>query len=178
MSESLNGIVLRRLRFSDSSLIITWLTDTHGRLKTMAKGALRQKSPFAGKLDLFFHCDLMLNLSRKSDLHMLREVSIHATFDRIRTDYLKTSVASYFVELIEEVTESDHPVTDIYLLLLRALNYLNSKTPELRGMLFFETELCKCLGLYSSDSHSAAEAIVSTFGRLPQSRTSLVSRLL
>jgi len=178
MSESLNGIVLRRLRFSDSSLIITWLTDTHGRLKTMAKGALRQKSPFAGKLDLFFHCDLMLSLSRKTDLHMLREVSIRTTFDRIRTDYLKTSVASYFIELIEEVTESDHPVTDIYQLLLRAFNYLNSKTPELRGMLFFETELCKCLGLYSSDSHSAAEAIVSTFGRLPQSRTSLVSRLL
>ena len=177
MSESLNGIVLRRLRFSDSSLIITWLTDTHGRLRTMAKGALRQKSPFAGKLDLFFHCDLMLNLSRKSDLHMLREVSIRATFDRIRTDYLKTSVASYFVELIEEVTESDHPVTDIYLLLLRALDYLNSKRPELRGVLFFETELCKCLGLHSSDSGSSVEAIVSTFGHVPKSRTSLISRL-
>ena len=177
MSESLNGIVMRRLRFSDSSLIITWLTDTHGRLKTMAKGALRQKSPFAGKLDLFFHCDLMLNLSGKSDLHMLREVSIRATFDRIRTDYLKTSVASYFVELIEEVTESDHPVTDIYLLLLRALDYLNSKRPELRGVLFFETELCKCLGLHSSDSGSSVEAIVSNFGHVPKSRTSLISRL-
>ena len=177
MSKSMNGIVLRRLRFSDSSLIVTWLTDTHGRLKTMAKGALRQKSPFAGKLDLFFHCDLMLNLSRKSDLHMLREVSIREAFDRIRTDYLKTSVASYFIELIEEVTEYDHPVTDIYLLLLRALYYLNSKTPELRGVLFFETELCKCLGLHSSDSHSAAEAIVSTFGCLPKSRAPLISRL-
>jgi DNA repair protein RecO (recombination protein O) len=143
----------------------------------MAKGALRQKSPFAGKLDLFFHCDLMLNLSRKSDLHMLREVSIRATFDRIRTDYLKTSVASYFIELIEEVTETDHPVTDIYMLLLRALGYLNSKTPELRGVFFFESELCKCLGLYSSDSDSAAEKIVSTFGRLPQSRAPLISRL-
>jgi len=108
---------------------------------------------------------------------MLREVSIRATFDRIRTDYLKTSVASYFVELIEEVTESDHPVTDIYLLLLRALDYLNSKTPELRGVLFFETELCKCLGLHSPDSRSSAEAIVSTFGRLPTSRAPLLSRL-
>jgi DNA repair protein RecO (recombination protein O) len=177
MSESLNGIVLRRARYSDTSLIVTWLTDSHGRLKTMAKGALRQKSPFAGKLDLFFHCDLMVSLSRKSDLHILREVSIHATFDRIRTDYLRTSVASYFVELIEEVTESDHPVTDIYRLLLRALDYLNKKAPEPIGVLFFESELCKCLGLYSPDLHSAAEAIVSTFGRLPKSRTELLSRL-
>jgi DNA repair protein RecO len=107
---------------------------------------------------------------------MLREVSIRTTFDRIRTDYLKTSVASYFVELIEEVTESDHPVTDIYRLLLRALGYLDSKTPDARGVLFFESELCNCLGLRSPDSHSAAEAIVSTFGRLPKSRADLMSR--
>src|ERR1700747_3815949 len=125
MSESLNGIVLRRARYSDTSLIVTWLTDRHGRFKTMAKGGLRQKSPFAGKLDLFFHCDLMLNLSGKSDLHMLREVSIRATFERIRKDYLKTSVASYFVELIEDVTEPDHPVPEIYQLLLRGLGYLD-----------------------------------------------------
>ena len=176
MSESLNGIILRRVRYSDTSLIITWLTDSHGRLKTMAKGALRQKSLFAGKLDLFFHCDLMLSLSRKSDLHLLREVSIRTTFDQIRTDYLKISAASYFVELIEEVTESDHPVTDIYRLLLRALGYLDSKTPEPRGVLFFESELCNCLGLHSPDSHSAADAIVSAFGRLPKSRADLMSR--
>jgi DNA repair protein RecO (recombination protein O) len=176
MTESLNGIVIRRVRFSDSSLIVTWLTDSHGRLKTMAKGALRQKSPFVGKLDLFFHCDLMFSLSRRTDLHMLREVSIRATFDRIRMDYLRTSVACYFVELIEGVTESDHPVTDIYRLLLRALDYLNTKTPEPRGVLFFESELCNCLGLYSPDAHSA-ETIVSTFGRLPKSRAELMSRL-
>jgi DNA repair protein RecO (recombination protein O) len=177
MSESLNGIVLRRARYSDTSLIVTWLTDSRGRLKTMAKGALRQKSPFAGKLDLFFHCDLMLSLSRRSDLHNLREVSIRATYDRIRTDYLRTGVASYFVELIEEVTESDHPVTDIYQLLLRAFDYLNKKTPEAKGVLFFESELCNCLGLYSPDLNSAAETIVLTFGRLPKSRAGLMSRL-
>jgi DNA repair protein RecO (recombination protein O) len=177
MSESLNGMVLRRARYSDTSLIVTWLTDRHGRLKTMAKGALRQKSPFAGKLDLFFHCDLMLSLSRRSDLHVLREVSILATFDQIRTDYLRTRVASYFVELIEEVTESDHPVADIYRLLLRALDYLNKKTPQPKAVLFFESELCNCLGLYSPDLHSAAETIVSTFGRLPRSRAELLSNL-
>ena len=176
MTESLNAILLRRSRFSDTSLIVNWLTDSHGRLKTIAKGALRPKSTFAGKLDLFFHCDLMLSLSQRTDLHVLREVSVRATFDRIRMDYLKTSMASYFVELIEEVTESDHPVSDLYRLLLRALNYLNTKTPEPRGLLFFESELCNCLGLHSSDSHSAAEAIASTFGYLPKSRADLLAK--
>ena len=127
MSELLNGILLRRTRYSDTSLIISWFTDGRGKLRTIAKGVFRQNSPFSGKLDLFFHCDLLLSFSRKTDLHTLREVSIRTTFEHIRKDYLKTLVASYFVELIDEVTESDHPVPEIYQLLLRALGYLDSK---------------------------------------------------
>ncbi|MBV9299267.1 MAG: DNA repair protein RecO, partial [Verrucomicrobia bacterium] len=113
MAESLNGVLLRRIRYSETSLILTWFTDLHGKIKTIAKGALRQSSVFAGKLDLFFQCDLLLTFSRKTELHLLREVSIKATFERIRTDYLKTTVASYFVELVEKVTELEHPAPEV-----------------------------------------------------------------
>ena len=177
MSELLNGILLRRLRYSETSLIIIWFTDRRGKLRTIAKGALRQKSALSGKLDLFFHCDLLLSFSRKTDLHTLREVSLRTTFEGIRKDYLKTSVASYFVELIDEVTEPDHPVPDIYQLLLRALGYLDTKTPEARGVLFFESELCKCLGLHTPDLHSAADKLVETYGRLPRTRQNLMAQL-
>lgn len=176
MTQVLNGILLRRIRYSDTSLILTWFTDLHGKMKAMAKGALRQKSAFAGKLDLFFHCDLLLTFSRKTELHLLREVSIKTTFERIRTDYLRTSAASYFVELVESVTELDHPAPDIYQLLLRALGYLDRQKPDTRGVLFFESELCKCLGLYTPDMHSAADKLVEAYGQLPKARAALISR--
>jgi DNA repair protein RecO (recombination protein O) len=177
MSEPLNGILLRRIRYSDTSLIISWFTDRRGKLKTIAKGALRQNNAFSGKLDLFFHCDLSLSFSRKTDLHTLREASIRTTFERIRKDYLKTLVASYFVELIDDVTESDHPVPEIYQLLLRALGYLDTKTPESRGVLFFESELCRSLGIDTPDLHSAADRLVETYGRLPRTRATLMAQL-
>jgi DNA repair protein RecO (recombination protein O) len=177
MAESLNGVLLRRIRYSDTSLILTWFTDLRGKIKTMAKGALRQKSAFAGKLDLFFHCDLLLSFSSKSELHVLREASIKTTFEQIRTNYLKTSAASYFVELIEEVTELDHPAPDIYRLLLRALGYLDRQNPDSRGVLFFESELCKCLGLYTPNMHSAADKLMEAYGRLPRARAVLLSQL-
>jgi DNA repair protein RecO (recombination protein O) len=176
MAEMLNGILVRRIRYSDTSLILTWFTDLHGKIKAMAKGALRQNSAFAGKLDLFFHCDLLLSFSRKTELHLLREVSIRTTFERIRTDYLKTSAASYFVELVEKVTELDHPVPEIYRLLLRALGYLDRQNPEARGVLFFESELCKCLGLYTPDMDCAADKLVEAYGQLPKTRAILMSR--
>src|ERR1700738_292793 len=177
MAESLNGVLLRRIRYSDTSLILTWFTDLHGKIKTIAKGALRQSSVFAGKLDLFYHCDLLLAFSRKTELHLLREVSVKATFEQIRTDYLKTTVASYFVELVEKVTELDHPAPELYRLLLRALGYLDRQKPDTRGVLFFETELCKSLGLYTPDMHSAADKLLEAYGQLPKTRAALMSVL-
>ena len=177
MAESLNGVLLRRLRYSETSLILTWFTDLHGKIKTIAKGALRQSSVFAGKLDLFFQCDLLLTFSRKTELHLLREVSIKATFERIRTDYLKTTVASYFVELVEKVTELEHPAPEVYRLLLRAMGYLDRQKPDTRGVLFFESELCKCLGLYPPDMHSAAEKLLEAYSQLPETRAALISIL-
>jgi DNA repair protein RecO (recombination protein O) len=177
MAELLNGILLRRIRYSDTSLILTWFTDLHGKIKAMAKGALRQNSAFAGKLDLFFHCDLLISYSSKTELHGLREVSIKTTFGQIRTDYLKTSAASYFVELVEKVTELDHPAPEIYRLLLRALGYLDRQSPDTRGVLFFESELCKCLGLYTPDMHSAADKLVDAYGPLPKTRATLLSQI-
>lgn len=177
MSELLNGILLRRTRYSDTSLIISWFTDGRGKLRTIAKGVFRRNSPFSGKLDLFFQCDLLLSFSRKTDLHTLREVSIRTTFEGIRKDYLKTMVASYFVELIDEVTELDHPVPEIYQLLLRGMGYLDRKMPEARGVLFFESELCKCLGLHTPDLHSAADKLVETYGRLPGARAEMMAQL-
>jgi DNA repair protein RecO (recombination protein O) len=177
MAELLNGIVLRRIRYSDTSLIVTWFTDLHGKVKTMAKGALRQNSTFAGKLDLFFHCDLLLSFSSKTELHLLREVSIKTTFGRIRTNYLKTSVASYFVELVDKVTEPDHSAPEIYRLLLRALSYLDTKKPQVRGVLFFESELCKSMGLYVPDINSAADKLVEVYGQLPKTRANLMAQI-
>ena len=172
----LNGILLRRIRYSDTSLILTWFTDLHGKIKTMAKGALRQKSAFAGKLDLFFHCDLLLSFSRKTELHLLREVSIKTTLRTDPNGLPENLCGLLFCRTGRKVTELDHPVPEIYQLLLRALGYLDRQKPDTRGVLFFESELCKCLGLYTPDMHSAADKLVEAYGRLPKARAALISR--
>ena len=57
-------------------MIVTWCTIEHGILKTVAKGARRPKSPFFGKIDLFFEAEFEIARSKKSDLHALRDISI------------------------------------------------------------------------------------------------------
>ena len=76
MTESATGLILRTRPLTETSLIVHWLTPDIGRLATVAKGARRAKSPFLGKLDLFYLADFSFSRSRRSDLHTLREVSL------------------------------------------------------------------------------------------------------
>ena len=84
MIESATGLILRTRSFTETSLIVHWLTPNFGRIATLAKGARRPKSPFLGKLDLFYLADFSFSRSRRSDLHMLREVSLREMHGALR----------------------------------------------------------------------------------------------
>lgn len=170
------GILLRRRRLSDTSLIVSWCTDSLGVIQTVARGARRPKSPFAGRLDLFFEADLSIALSRKSNLHALREVVIVNPFPGIRTDHLRTVAASYFVELIEICTMTEHHEPEIFQLLQRAFGFLDRRHPDQKTVLHFETELAKIAGVHNQKS-SPAQSLGHLFGRLPLSRRQLLEQL-
>ncbi|MEI8341067.1 MAG: DNA repair protein RecO [Verrucomicrobiota bacterium] len=174
--ETTAAILLRKTRLSDTSLILTWFTELHGKIKTVAKGARRPKSAFSGKLDLFFMTEIQFARSRKSELHTLREVVLREPHEGIRTDYRRVQLASYFVELIDLATESDHAIPELYDLLQRALNYLNTGSPTRRALLHFESELARLSGILDANT-TPATALGRTHGRLPVSRGELISQL-
>src|SRR5512139_17835 len=86
MVERTSGLILRTYPLTETSLIVHWLTPAMGRLATVAKGARRPKSPFRGKLDLFYEADFSFNRSRRSELHNLREVTVRETHSVLRQD--------------------------------------------------------------------------------------------
>ncbi len=178
--ESTAAILLRKRKLSDTSLIISWCTESLGCIQTVAKGARRAKSVFAGKLDLFFEAEIQIARSRKSSLHTLTEVVLRNPFGGIRQSYLRAQTAAYFVELIEICTESDHHEPELFALLRRAFGYLNENDPTLRAVSHFETELARIAGVHDAKllKNDPAVALANLFGRLPSSRQSLRKALL
>jgi len=177
--QSTAAILLRKRKFSDTSLIVSWCTESLGCIQTMAKGARRAKTPFAGKLDLFFESEISVVPSRKSTLHTLTEVVMMNPFAGIRKNYLRTQAAAYFVELIEICTERDHHEPELYSLLRRAFGYLDKNNPNLRAVSHFETELSRIAGVHDTRKLNAdpAFALGNLFGKLPLSRTPLLKAL-
>jgi DNA repair protein RecO (recombination protein O) len=145
--ENATGLVLRTHPLTETSLIVRWLTPTLGRLATVAKGARRPASPFRGKLDLFYLADFSFSRSRCSELHTLREVGLLDTHRALRQELGWLQQASYCAELIEQTTETETPIPEVFELLRGLLDALGRQAPQPRTVLAFELKLLGLLGL-------------------------------
>lgn len=140
------GVILRTRLLTETSLIIHWLTPDLGRLATVAKGARRPKSSFQGKLDLFYACDFSFARSKRSDLHTLREVVVRERHEPLRHDLGWVQQASYAAALIEQTTETETPLPEIYALFASLLNFLPQHPPKPRTIFAFELKMLRELG--------------------------------
>ncbi len=168
MIETATGLVLRTRALTETSLIVHWLTRDSGRLATVAKGARRPNSPFRGKLDICYLCDFSFSRSRRSELHLLREVSLHETHPALRRELACLQQAAYCASLIEDTTETDTPLPGLFEMLLGFLAALPLHPPQPQSILAFELKLLRELGLAPDLSEArltpGAKAVANALG--------------
>ena len=169
MDERATGLILRVYPLTETSLIIHWLTREFGRIATVAKGARRTKSPFRGKLDLFYSAEFTFARSRRSELHNLREISLQETHSALRRDLTILQQASYCAALVEQATEKEAPLPAIFEFMLGLLNYLPNQVAQAQTVFSFELKLLDELGLAPDLAKSklteGARQLVKAFAR-------------
>jgi DNA repair protein RecO (recombination protein O) len=147
MIETATGLILRTRPLTETSLIVHWLTPNFGRIATVAKGARRPKSPFHGKLDLFYLADFSFSRSRCSDLHTLREVSLREMHGALRENILRLSRAAYVAAFIEQATETETPLPAVFDLARSFVGGLCKQSSPPQMVFAFELKLLHELGL-------------------------------
>lgn len=155
MDEKATGLILRTRPLSETSLIVHWLTAGHGRIATVAKGARRPKSPFRGKLDLFYLADFNFLHSRRSDLHLLREVTLRDTHSALRRDLHLLQQAAYCAQLVEQVTETDTPLPGAFRLLTGLLDFIPQAPGSPLPVFAFEMKFLADTGLTPDAARSS-----------------------
>lgn len=141
------GLILRTRPLTETSLIVHWLTPDLGRVATIAKGARRPKSPFRGKLDLFYRADFSFRRSARSELHLLREVVLLETHEALRRELACLQQAAYCAALIEQTTETETPLPSVLEMILGMLRHLPQSRPHPQTVFAFELRLLNELGL-------------------------------
>lgn len=165
------GYIIRTHRLSDTSLIVEWLTRSQGRVATVARGALRKKSPFIGKLDLLFHATITYRQSRRSDLHQLKEVSLLSTPAQLRRSIHRLNQVAYFIDLIRRSTETDSPIPEIYDLFHQAMTLAEAHALGPHFVLWFEWQLLARLGqqpdLYGTRLSQTSQTLLESWNQNP-----------
>ncbi len=144
-TERADAIVLRVQPVTESSLLTTWFTREFGKLKTLAKGARRPKSPMRGRIDLFYETEISFLRSRRSDLHLLNECFLENPHLALRANVPVLTAASHVCELVDALTvvEDAHP--DLFSLLAEMLTSLEkSATPA--QLIWFELQAFAATG--------------------------------
>ena len=178
MIENASGLVLRTRPLTESSLIVNWLTSDFGRLATVAKGALRPKSPFRGKLDVFYTADFSFQRSSRSELHNLREVSLLETHPALRQELGYLRQAAYCANLLEQTTETETPLPGLFDLVSGLLAHLPKLPPQPQTIFAFELKLLAELGLAPDlDTVKASGGARQLMKVLSQSEWPLIGRL-
>ncbi len=168
--ETTTGILIRRIRWGDTSWITTWITLDHGKIRAVARGANRPKSRLAGKIDLFHHADITYSTPRAADgLAGLADVTLRTPFDASNVPVGNLFLGGYFAELVDQCTEPGVPVPEVFDLLLRAFGYLGRQPADRRALKHFETELCRAIGIHGGQG-TAVAALESYCHRIPASR--------
>jgi DNA repair protein RecO len=175
--EKTAAILIGRYKLTETSLIVHWCSAELGLFKTVAKGALRPKSAFAGRLDLFVSAEIRFVRSKSGDLHTLAEAEWTEPRLHLRESYNRVLAATYLIKLIEMMVEREHPLPEVHELLMKALNYLDSHEPSPALIERFELRLAEELGVATPQGKAAVALQMAVHQALPVQRRQLMDRM-
>ena len=149
-----DGLVVRQVNYKDNDQILTVLTKEHGLMTLKARGVRSRSSRLKGACQLLAYSEFTVFENR--GFHTIDEANAIQMFPELRTDIELLSLASYFAQVAEVLSQEDMPNPELLSLTLNALYALCRRlcTPDLVKAAF---ELrAACLGGYTPELSGCA----------------------
>ena len=140
------GIVLRTVEFSETSLVLAVYTRDFGKLNVIAKGGRRLKGPFESSLDLLSRVNLSVIQKKSESLDLLTESKLIWRFRPTRDNFAGLHAGYVVSELVNKFTEPGESNPFLYDLLRFALADFEHGTFVMRSLLRFEWLFLEALG--------------------------------
>src|SRR5579872_1683197 len=111
------GIVLRTVKYGETSLIATLYTELFGIQTYLVNGVRTSTRRGPGKANYFQPAailDLLVYHNDLKNLQRIRELSWAVLYQKIFFDVLKNAVALYMVELLQKTIKQPEPNADLF----------------------------------------------------------------
>ena len=148
------AICIQAADFSETSQVLTFFGRQSGKIRCIAKGSKRQKSPFDGPVEIFAYGDIVFTSTLEDKLSTLTEFQQQKPLTAIAGNLVKLNSATFAVELLNKFTKENDPhpqLLDNFLQFLQNINEKQSTGDERQAtialLILFQLSLLKEIGL-------------------------------
>lgn len=141
------AVVLKAMKYRETSKIVTFYTREFGKLSAIAKGARLPKNKFGASLEPMSYALLVLYKKEHRDLHLISQCDLLKSFRHLSEELDKMAVGMSVIELVDKVSHDEEANEKLFRLLIDVLAAVNTATKQAWNLLYgFEIRLATILG--------------------------------
>ncbi len=147
------AIVLRSWPFGESDKIVSFLTESYGKVTGIAKGAKRSRRRFANTLEPFNLVHLRLQDRPHTSLAFIHACDLTRTFKDLTANLEKIAYAFYLLEITGELSSEREENRPLFKHLKEGLIFLEEEQASGAFLIFFELRLLQLSGYQPAFGH-------------------------
>jgi DNA repair protein RecO (recombination protein O) len=142
-----NAIVLKSMKYRDTSRIVTFYTEQFGKVRGIAKGARGAKNKFGSSLDSLARVHLVFYDKEHRDLHLVSQCDIRDSGSLRKGDLHRMAVGLACLELLDQVVHDREQNVAVFRLIDRSLELANIPLHDPNALLAaFKIQLASLMG--------------------------------
>jgi DNA repair protein RecO (recombination protein O) len=146
-----DAVVLKSMKYRDSSKIVTFYSRRFGKIKGIAKGARQMKSKFGAALEPLSAVSLILYKKDQRELQLISQCDLLKTYKNIHSELDRLAVGLSIIELLNQLTHDEEGNDALYTLLVQSLDELDrAQRHFMNFFLAFELRCASVLGFMPS----------------------------
>jgi DNA repair protein RecO (recombination protein O) len=161
------AVVLRTWPVQESDLIVSLFTRDYGKLRAVAKAALKSRKRFGGALEPTTVARAWFVERPRQELARLDQLEIVSSPLSAPIDQARLTVLSFFAEVLDEALPEHDPQETVFRLLASVLEYTSAVQSDViqpwMPLTYFALWMTRLMGLLPDIAHCTAcgEALVS-----------------
>src|SRR6202012_4314738 len=149
------AVVLRTWPVHESDLIVSFFSREHGRIKGIAKPALKSRNRFGGALEPMTVARAWFVQKPKQELVRLDQLEIVRSPLSAPVDAVRLTVLSFFAELLDQALPEHDPHETIFRLIVSVLEETTVEQPWM-PLTYFQLWMTRLMGLLPDIAHCIA----------------------
>jgi len=149
------AVVLRTWPFREADLVVSFFTRDYGKMKGMAKSALKSRKRFGGALEPMTVAQAWFVERPKQELVRLDQLEIVLSPLSLPVDQARLMVLSFFAEVLEEALPEHDPQETVFRLIVSVLEHTTVEQPWM-ALTYFDLWMTRLMGLLPDIAHCIA----------------------